>query len=90
MLTSFIMSDIFLPTNSTISAAQRPPRPGHGNNCHGHNTAIANGSYGHSYNDGCGCDDLNPETSIDFIMTLLAISAILLMLRSKLTQLISN
>ena len=79
MLTSFIMSDIFLQTNSTIRLAQRPPRLGHGNNCHGH-----------SYNDGCGCDDLNPETSIDFILQQLAISAILLMLRSKLKQLISN
>ena len=35
------MSDIFI--NTEIS---RPPSPGHGNNCHGHFTTIANGGKG--------------------------------------------
>lgn len=65
------MSDIFI--NSEIS---RPPRPGHGNNCNGHFTSIANGGNGHSIGDGCGCDGMNPETSIDFIIPILLISAI--------------
>jgi hypothetical protein len=34
--------------------SRRPPRPDHGNNCHGHFTSIAAGGNGHSVNDGCG------------------------------------
>ena len=67
------MSDIFI--NSEIS---RPPRPGHGNNCNGHFTSIANGGNGHSIGDGCGCDGLNPESSIDFIVPLLILSAFII------------
>lgn len=65
------MSDIFI--NSEIS---RPPRQGHGNNCNGHFTSIANGGNGHSIGDGCGCDGLNPTAKIDFIIPILLISAI--------------
>lgn len=32
------MSDIFIDTS-----VQRPPRPDHGNNCHGHFTSISSG-----------------------------------------------
>ena len=45
------MSDIFINTETS-----RPPRPDHGDNCHGHFTSIAAGGNGHSVNDGCGCD----------------------------------
>ena len=64
------MSDIFINTETS-----RPPRPDHGDNCHGHFTSIAAGGNGHSVNDGCGCDGMNPETSIDFIVPLLLLSA---------------
>ena len=67
------MSDIFI--NSEIS---RPPRPGHGNNCKGHFTSIANGGNGHSIGDGCGCDSMNPETPINFIVPLLILSAFII------------
>ena len=67
------MSDIFINSETV-----RPPRPGHGNNCHGHFTSISAGGHGHYYNDGCGCDELSPETSIDFIIPLLILSAFIL------------
>ena len=35
------MSDIFINTETN-----KPPRPGHGNNCHGHFTSITNGGKG--------------------------------------------
>ena len=67
------MSDIFI--NSEIS---RPPRPDHGNNCHGHFTSIANGGNGHNIGDGCGCDGMSPESNIDFIVPILLITGFLL------------
>ena len=67
------MSDIYI-----YQETERPPRPNHGNNCHGHYTSISAGGNGHSYGDGCGCDGMNPETNIDFILPLLVISAIIL------------
>lgn len=73
------MSDIFI--NSETS---RPPRPGHGNNCNGHFTSIANGGNGHSIGDGCGCDGMNPESDISFIAPILLITAILSSLKTKL------
>ena len=70
------MSDIFI--NTEIS---RPPSPGHGNNCHGHFTTIANGGKGHSIGDGCGCDGINPETNINFITPILIITSLILIYR---------
>ena len=67
------MSDIFINTETL-----RPPRPGHGNNCHGHFTSISAGGNGHSVGDGCGCDGMNPETSIEFTTPFLLITGILL------------
>ena len=72
------MSDIFI--NSKTS---NPPRPGHGNNCNGHFTSIANGGKGHSIGDSCGCDGINPETNIDFIAPLLMLSAFIIIVKQK-------
>ncbi len=72
------MSDIFINSESV-----RPPRPGHGNNCNGHFTSIAAGGNGHSTNDGCGCDEINPETPIDFIAPLLILSAFIITVKQK-------
>ena len=72
------MSDIFI--NSETS---RPPRPGHGNNCNGHFTSIANGGNGHNYGDGCGCDGMNPESDISFIAPILLITAIFIIIKNK-------
>ena len=72
------MSDIFINTETS-----RPPRPDHGNNCHGHFTSIAAGGNGHSVNDGCGYDGINPETNIDFIVPLLILSALTIIIRKK-------
>ena len=67
------MSDIYI-----YEETARPPRPNHGNNCHGHFTSISAGGNGHSVGDGCGCDGINPETSIEFITPILLITGILL------------
>ena len=67
------MSDIYI-----YDETARPPRPNHGNNCHGHFTSISAGGNGHSVGDGCGCDGINPETSIEFITPILLITGILL------------
>ena len=72
------MSDIYI-----YEETARPPRPNHGNNCHGHYTSISAGGNGHSYGDGCGCEELNPTTNIDFILPLLVISAIILIFKIK-------
>ena len=72
------MSDIFINTE-TLS----PPRPDHGNNCHWHFTSIAAGGNGHSANDGCGCDGINPETNIDFIAPLLLLFAFIIIVKRK-------
>ena len=53
------MSDIFIYQENA-----RPPRPNHGNNCHGHHTSINAGGNGHSVGDGYGCDGMNPTASI--------------------------
>ena len=67
------MSDIYI-----YEETARPPKPDHGNNCNGHFTSISAGGNGHSYGDGCGCDGMNPETSIEFIAPILLITGILL------------
>lgn len=67
------MSDIFINTETN-----KPPKPGHGNNCNGHFTPIANGGNGHSIGDSCGCDSMNPETPINFIVPMLLLTAITL------------
>ena len=55
------MSDIF------INSTPKPPKP-YNNNCPpGHYISIQAGGNGHSVGDNCGCDDINPETNIDFI-----------------------
>ena len=65
------MSDIF------INSAPNPPKPYNGNNCPpGHYISIQAGGNGHSVGDNCGCDDINPETNIDFIAPLLILSAL--------------
>ena len=70
------MSDIFICQENA-----RPPRPNHGNNCHWHYTSISAGGNGHSVGDGCGCDGMNPETSIEFIIPFLLITGILLIIK---------
>ena len=67
------MSDIFIYQENAI-----PPRLNHGNNCHGHFTSISAGGNGHSVGDGCGCDELNPTASIEFITPFLLITGILI------------
>ena len=67
------MSDIFIYREEA-----RHQRPNHGNNCHGHYTSISAGGNGHSVGDGCGCDELNPTASIEFIIPFLLIIGILL------------
>ena len=54
--------------------------PGHGNNCHGHYTAIAVGGKGHWPGDSCGCFDGGdaPTAPIDFILLPLLITAVFL------------
>ena len=59
------MSTIYLNDTS------KPIRPPHSNDCNGHNTSISVGGNGHWVGDGCQCDDINPETPIDFIAPLL-------------------
>ena len=68
------MSDIFI--NSEV---QRPPKPYNNNNCPpGHYVSIQAGGNGHSVEDNCGCDGLNPTANIDFIAPLLMLSAVLI------------
>ena len=45
------------------------------------------GGKGHSYGDSCGCDDINPETPIDFIAPLLMLSAFIIIVKQKLKEL---
>ena len=70
------MSDIYI-----YEETARPPKPNHGNNCNGHFTSISAGGNGHSVGDGCGCDGMNPETSIEFIIPFLLITGILLIIK---------
>lgn len=68
------MSDIYIYEEESA-----PPRPDHGNDCPpGHYVSIQAGGNGHSVGDGCGCEGINPETSIDFIIPFLLITVILL------------
>lgn len=57
-------------------------RPPHGNNCHGHYTAIAAGGKGHWVGDGCGCfgGDDTPNATIDFIIVPLILTAVVICL----------
>ena len=76
------MSTIYLNDTS------KPIRPPHSNDCNGHNTSISVGGNGHWVGDGCQCDDINPETNIDFIAPLLMLSALIIIIRKKLKLLI--
>ncbi len=67
-----------------INSEDRNIRPPQANNCHGHYTSIAAGGNGHNYGDGCGCDGINPESSIEFITPILLITAIFIIIKNKL------
>lgn len=68
------MSDIFI-----YDELAKPPKLYNGNDCPpGHYVSIQAGGNGHSVGDGCGCDGINPETSIEFIIPFLLITGILL------------
>ena len=68
------MSDIYIYEEESA-----PPRPYNGNDCPpGHYVSIQVWGNGHSVGDGCGCEGINPETSIDFIIPFLLITVILL------------
>lgn len=70
------MSDIF------INSAPNPPKPYNGNNClPGHYISIQAVGNGHSVGDRCGCDDMNPSASIDFILPILILTAIILIFK---------
>ena len=71
------MSTIYLNNPS------KPIRPPHSNDCNGHNTSISVGGNGHWVGDGCQCDDINPETPIDFIASLLMLSAFIIIVKQK-------
>ena len=71
------MSTIYLNDTS------KPIRPPHSNDCNGHNTSISVGGNGHWVGDGCQCDDINPETPIDFIAPLLMLSAFIIIVKQK-------
>ena len=75
------MSTIYLNDTS------KPIRPPHSNDCNGHNTSISVGGNGHWVGDGCQCDDINPETPIDFIAPLLMLSAFIIIVKQKLKEL---
>ena len=47
----------------------------------GHYISIQAGGRGHSYGDSCGCDELNPQASIDFIVPLLILTVIILIFK---------
>lgn len=57
--------------------------------CHGHFTSIKAGGKGHSYGDSCGCDDLNPQSNIDFIIPFLILSALFIIIRKKFKDIIT-
>ena len=71
------MSTIYLNDTS------KPIRPPHSNDCNGHNTSISVGGNGHGVGDNCGCDDINPETNIDFVAPLLILSALIIIIKQK-------
>lgn len=71
------MSNIYLKTEQQSI----PPTDNQIEGCHGHYVSISAGGKGHRVGDSCGCDGLNPETNIDFITTLLFLTAITLIYR---------
>ena len=73
------MSNIYLNTEQQ----SMPPTDNQIEGCHGHYVSINAGGKGHSYGDRCGCDDINPETNIDFIAPLLMLSALIIIIRKK-------
>lgn len=73
------MSDIYINQQGL-----KPPTPIEIQGCHGHNVSIAAGGKGHSYGDSCGCDNMNPETPIDFIIPILLLSAFIIIIKQKL------
>ena len=73
------MSNIYLNTEQQ----SMPPTDNQIEGCHGHYVSINVGGKGHSYGDSCGCDDINPETNIDFIAPLLILSALIIIIRKK-------
>ena len=73
------MSNIFINTE-----IQKPPKSYNNNNGPpGHYISIQAGGNGHSVGDSCGCDGINPETVIDFIVPLLMVSALIIIIRKK-------
>lgn len=69
------MSDIF------INSTPKPPNP-YNNNCPpGHYISIQAGGNGHSVGDNCGCEGLGPAASIDFILPILILTAIILIFK---------
>ena len=73
------ISNIYLNTEQQ----SMPPTDNQIEGCHGHYVSINAGGKGHSYGDRCGCDGINPETNIDFIATLLMLSALIIIIRKK-------
>ena len=59
-------------------------KPYNNNNCPpGHYVSIQAEGNGHSVGDRCGYDGINPETTIDFIVPLLMLSALIIIIRKK-------
>ena len=73
------MSNIYLNTEQQ----SMPPTDNQIEGCHGHYVSINAGGKWHSYGDSCGCDGINPETSIDFIAPLLILSAFIIIVKRK-------
>ena len=63
-----------------------PPTDNQIQGCHGHYVSINEWGRGHSYGDGCGCDEINPETNIDFIAPLLMLSAFIIIILKQKTK----
>lgn len=68
------MSNIYLNTERHSI----PPTDNQIEGCHGHYTSINAGGKGHRYGDSCGCDRINPQSNIDFIVPLLILSTIII------------
>ena len=73
------MSNIYLNTEQQ----SMPPTDNQIEGCHGHYISINAVGKGHSYGYSCGCDGINPETSIDFIALLLILSAFIIIVKRK-------
>ena len=76
------MSNIYLNTEQQ----SMPPTDNQIEGCHGHYVSINEWGRGHSYGDGCGCDEINPETNIDFIAPLLMLSAFIIIILKQKTK----